>query len=159
EERVRAGRVRLVLGAPGRHPRRLVPRPRRGGGRTRGGDGGGPRRRRRPAPGAGGLRGGRGRTVRLLYSRADRRDGRSAPPAPVAHRRRDSRGALRQPLPLYRLREDPGRGQDGGLPMRAALRRFVRPPRAPSIVTLELKRMGDEIGRRVRKLIVVTVRR
>src|SRR5262249_56422549 len=66
EERVRAGRVRLVLGAPGRHPRLLVPRPRRAGGRTRGGDGGGPRRRRRPAPGAGGPRGGPGRPRRLL---------------------------------------------------------------------------------------------
>ena len=45
EERVRAGRVRLVLGAPRRRARLLLPRPRRAGRRARGGHGRGPRRR------------------------------------------------------------------------------------------------------------------
>ena len=47
EERVRAGRVRLVLGAARRHARLRVPRARRAGGRARGDDGRGARRRRR----------------------------------------------------------------------------------------------------------------
>ena len=49
EERLRAGRVRLVLGAPRRHARLLVPRPRSAGRRARG------RRRSRGSPTDGAL--------------------------------------------------------------------------------------------------------
>ena len=50
EERVRAGRVRLVLGAARRHARLRVPRARRAGRRARRDDGRGARRRRAAAP-------------------------------------------------------------------------------------------------------------
>ena len=70
EERVRAGRVRLVLGAPRRRARLRVPRSGRTGGRPRRRHRGRDRRGGRPAPGAGGVRG-RGRcSVRLLHAGA-----------------------------------------------------------------------------------------
>ena len=68
EERVRAGRVRLVLGAARRGARVRVPRARGAGGRARGDDGRGARRRRRAAPRAGGVRRGRRGAVRLLHA-------------------------------------------------------------------------------------------
>ncbi len=72
EERVRAGRVRLVLGAARRDARLRLPRPRRAGRRSRGDDGRGARRRRAAPSRAGGLhRSGRG-PVRLLHARARR---------------------------------------------------------------------------------------
>ena len=78
EERVRAGRVRLVLGLPGRRAGVLVPG-RRGAGRgARDRDRRGARRRGRAAPGAGGVPGGRRRAVRVLHAGADRRHARPA---------------------------------------------------------------------------------
>ena len=69
----------------------------------------------RAAPGAAGVRRRRRRAVRLLHARAAGRDPRPAGPRPRPRRRRDPRGARRQPVPLHRLREDhrgraPGRG-------------------------------------------------
>src|SRR5262249_53736114 len=60
-------------------------------------------------PGAGGVLGDGGGAVRLLHSRLRRLDGRPARAEPGTVRRRDPRGALRQPLPLHRVPEDPGR--------------------------------------------------
>ena len=79
QERVRAGRVRLVLGLPRRRAGVLVP----GAGRP----GRGPRDRHRrgaragrgrAAPDPGGVPAGRRRAVRLLHARADRRHARPA---------------------------------------------------------------------------------
>ena len=59
------------------------------------------------------------RPVRLLHAGADRREPRPAPAHARPGRRRDPRGARRQPLPLHGLREDHRRraargGADGG---------------------------------------------
>ena len=54
---------------------------------------------------------GRG-AVRLLHSRARRRRGRPAREERLSPRRRDPRGAVRQSLPLHRLREDLRRGPE-----------------------------------------------
>ena len=95
EERVRAGRVRLVLGAARRHARLRVPRARRAGRRPRGDDGRGARRRRRAALGAAGVRRGRRRAVRLLHAGPRRRDGRPAEANAAA--RPTTRSARRSP--------------------------------------------------------------
>ncbi|CAA9428734.1 MAG: Xanthine dehydrogenase iron-sulfur subunit, partial [uncultured Rubrobacteraceae bacterium] len=109
QERLRAGRVRLVFGVPGRHARVLVPGLGRTGPRTRDRDGRGAGRGRRPRPGAGGLRGGRRGAVRVLHARLRRGDPRPAHPEPAAERRGDKGGSGGEPVPLHRLREDPGR--------------------------------------------------
>src|SRR5262245_59802556 len=86
-------------GGTGRRPRR---RHRRG-----------PRGRRLAPPGAGRIRrSGRG-AMRFLHARTRRRHGRPAPAEPGSDRGRDPRGALREPLPLHRLREDLRRGAAG----------------------------------------------
>ena len=113
EERLRAGRVRLVLGAARRHARLRVPRARGAGRRARGDDGRGARRRRRlhrvqeAFVEAGAVQCGFC-TPGLVVAAADLLD---RVPEPV--RRRDPRGALGQPLPLHRLREDLRRGATG----------------------------------------------
>src|SRR5581483_8621850 len=106
EERVRAGRVRLVLGLARRRARVLVPRPRRAGGRRRRADRRGARRQRRPASRAGSLPRRRRRPVRLLHAGARRRGCRPARARAASQRGRDSRGARRESLPLHRLPED-----------------------------------------------------
>src|SRR3712207_1979430 len=109
QERLRAGRVRLVLRLPRRRARLLLPGARGPGRGPRGGDGRGHSRRRGPAPRAGGLcRGGRG-AVRVLHPRAHSRNPRPARPQPGPHRRGDKGGPRGQPLPLHRIREDPRR--------------------------------------------------
>ena len=121
QERLRAGRVRLVLGLPRRHARVLLPRARRAGRRPQRDHGRGDRRRREPArrPAGDGRR--RRGPVRLLHAGLRRRVARPAVAEPVADRARDPRGAGRQPVPLHGLREDHRRGQ-----ARVASRRSCR---------------------------------
>src|SRR5918996_249736 len=111
---MRAGRVRLVLGPAGRRARLLLPRPRRTGRRPRRRHGGGPRGERDAEPRPGGVRRDGRRAVRVLHARTRRRGGRPPPAHSRSQRRRDPRGALREPLPVHRLREDP-RGRASGL--------------------------------------------
>ena len=69
------------------------------------------------APGAAGVRRRRRRAVRLLHPRSGGRGPRPAAARPRPRRRRDPRGAGRQPVPLHRLREDHRRrapGRRGG---------------------------------------------
>ena len=75
--------------------------------------------RGRAAPGPAGVPRHRRGAVRLLHAGPDRRGARPARPQPAPVRRRDPRGAGRQPVPLHRLREDPRR--------RPARRRTPRP--------------------------------
>src|SRR5918996_2476061 len=125
QERVRAGRVRILLRAGGR--RAGVRLPRAGRGRRglrdhhrRGTDPARRRaRRRRPRRrhphrrAAGDHRGGR-RSVRLLHAGVRRRHPRPARPGARSRPARRARGAGRQPVPLHRLRPHPGRGRAGG---------------------------------------------
>ena len=90
----------LVAGGAGRRARRRHGR--------------GARRRRSPAPRAGGVRRGGRRPVRLLHAGFRRRRGRPAATRPESDRARDPRGAVREPLPLHRLPEDPRRSPGGG---------------------------------------------
>src|SRR5690348_2028458 len=99
---MRARRVRIVLGHPRRAARVRLSRARRAGGRPRGRH----RGRARAGARAGGVRRGGSGAVRVLHAGARRRHGRAARARPRTERRRDPRGALRQPLPLHRLRED-----------------------------------------------------
>src|SRR5262249_33897790 len=116
EERVRAGRVRVVHRLPRRGAGLLLP----GGGRP----GAGPRRAHRRGPGvrrravrdpAGVPRRGRG-PVRLLHAGAAGRRARPHRAPGRAERRGDPRGARRQPVPLHRLRKDHGSGPAGRRP-------------------------------------------
>src|SRR6266480_4162567 len=135
EERVRAGRVRLLLRAPRRQACLRLPCPRGPGGRPRARDGRGAGRGRRAASGSGGLRrDGRG-SVRLLHARLRRRDRRPAGAQPEPERGRDPRGPVGQPLPLHGVREDLRRGQTGGRLVSATAR------------TLELGRVGESVKR------------
>src|SRR6185312_13923652 len=95
----------------------------------------GARARRRAAPRAAGVQRDRRRAVRLLHAGPDRRDGRPARAQRRAERRRDPRGALGQPLPLHRLRQDLRRGQAGGGAMSTTARK------------LELGRVGEVVKR------------
>ena len=76
------------------------------------------------ASGTAGVRRDRRRAVRLLHTGARRRGGRSARALSRSLRRRDPRGALGQPLPLHRLREDLRRG--AAWPQRTALDESLR---------------------------------
>ena len=78
QERLRAGRVRVVLGADRRGARVLVPRARRPGAGRRRRDGRGPRLRGRPPPRAARFRAQRRRSVRVLHAGIDRGDRRPA---------------------------------------------------------------------------------
>ena len=102
QERVRAGRVRVVLGAARRHARLRLPRARGAGRRARG------RHRRGARARTASCTGCRRRSSRpARCSAASARRGSSSRPRtcsrqPGAERRRDPRGALGQPLPLHR---------------------------------------------------------
>ena len=115
QERLRAGRVRLVLGVPGRRAGVLLPGRRRAGRGARGRH----RRRARAAEDelhpiqeafleAGAVQCGFC-TPGLIVATHDLLARNAAP-----SRRRDPRGAGRQPVPLHGLREDPRRGAAGG---------------------------------------------
>src|SRR2546429_627751 len=135
EDRVRAGRVRLLLRAPRGQVCLRLPCPRGPGGRPRARDGRGAGRGWRAASGSGGLRrDGRG-SVRLLHARLRRRDRRPAGAQPEPERGRDPRGPVGQPLPLHGVREDLRRGQTGGRLVSATAR------------TLELGRVGESVKR------------
>src|SRR3954451_4196779 len=135
QERVRAGRVRLLLGAARRHARLRLPRAGRAGRRARGGHRRGSRTRWRAPPRAAGLQRDGRRAVWLLHAGPDRRDRRSAGAQPGAERRPDPRGALGQPLPLHGLRADLRRRPPGGRAVSATARR------------LELGRVGEVVKR------------
>src|SRR5437773_2271409 len=102
--------MRVVLRAPGRRARVLMPGPRR---RRRG-----PRRpdrrgalgRRGAAPRAARVRRNRRGAVRLLHAGTRRRDVRAAHREPRALGPRGARGAVGEHLPLHRLRQDPRGG-------------------------------------------------
>ena len=129
---VRAGRVRLLQRARRRRAGLLVPRARRQRRRSadRHGRGAGRawRADRRPA----GVRRRRRRAVRLLHPRPDHGRARAAraPSRPDGHR--DPRGAVREHLPLHRLRTDHRGGAAGGGRSGPARRDAHRPadPRA-----------------------------
>ena len=110
EERLRAGRVRLLHRLPGRACRCAPAWSRRARRRAaRSPPSRGWPTPTRPAPGAAGVRRrGRG-AVRLLHARPDRHHARPAGAQPAAVRPGDPGGAGRQPLPVHRLREDHGR--------------------------------------------------
>ena len=93
EERLRAGRVRLVHGLPRRRAGLRLPGRRRPGRGPRGRHRRGPGRRRRAAPGAAGVPRGRRGAVRLLHARADRRRAR---PAGARRRARATRRSARR---------------------------------------------------------------
>ncbi|CAM5259580.1 hypothetical protein SBADM41S_08144 [Streptomyces badius] len=158
QERLRAGRVRLLHGPPGRRAGVLLPGRGRTGRGPRGRHGRGPggvrpatrrgrRHHRRPPrrerlAGRGPAVAGRGhrlpdrrehrtgadpagvhrrrrRPVRLLHARAAGRRRRSAGAPPGPGRRGHPRGAVGQPVPLHRLRDDHGRRPPGrGPPVR-----------------------------------------
>ena len=86
EERVRAGRVRLVLGAARRDARVRLPRARRAGARARGDDGRGPRRRRAACTACR-----RRSSRRAPCSAASARPGSSSPPSTCWRGRRTRR--------------------------------------------------------------------
>ena len=144
--------MRLVLGAPRRRPRLRVPRPGGAGRRARGQDGRGAARRGRAAPGPAGVRRrGRG-AVRLLHAGPRRRDRGAARARAEPERRRHPRGALRQPLPLHRLRQDLRRRPAGG-PTREHDRRAAGPaPARPGRRSRDASRRDAEGDGRVRVL-------
>src|SRR4051794_27089830 len=74
--------------------------------------------------------------MRLLHARTRRRNGRSPASHAESFRRRDPRGALRQPLPVHRLREDLRCRAAGGRRVTEAVPR-----------TLQLGRVGDLVPR------------
>src|SRR5207245_11178087 len=119
QERLRAGRVRILLGAAGRRAGLRLPGPGRGGRRLLGGHGGGVGSRSGGPPSAGGDDRRRWRPVRVLHAGLRGGDHGPPPPEPVPFRVGGPRGALRQPLPLHRvrphLRGSPasGRGPEG----------------------------------------------
>src|SRR3954451_8070919 len=118
QERVRAGRVRLVLGLPRRRARVRLPGPGGAGRGTRGRDRRGHRAEARAARDPARVRRGRRRPVRLLHAGTDRGRPRPARAHAAGDRSGDPRGAGGQPVPLHGLREDPrcrpaGGGEDG----------------------------------------------
>src|SRR5436190_12411509 len=99
--------MRLVLGVARRHARLRMSRPRGAGRGARGRHGRRARRRRRSASRSGGVRRDGCGAVRLLHAGPRRGGDGSAAPEPGPERRRDPRGAVRQPVPLYGIHEDP----------------------------------------------------
>src|SRR4051795_9704591 len=117
--------MRLLLPPARRNARVCMPRARRASRRARRHHRRGTRTRGRASSGAAGVRRGGRRAVRLLHARPRRRDGRPARAQRSSVRRRDPGGALRQPLPLHRLREDLRRGAAGRFsPMTQTVRKL-----------------------------------
>src|SRR3954464_13855166 len=114
QERVRAGRVRLVLGLPRRRARVRLPGAGGAGRGARGRDRRGHRAEGRAARDPARVRGGGRRPVRLLHAGTDRGRPRPAGAHAAADRSGDPRGAGGQPVPLHGLREDPRRRPAGG---------------------------------------------
>src|SRR5690625_578706 len=116
--------MRFLHDLPRRYARLLMPR--------RGGPGARPRhhdsrraRRRRVAPRTAGVPRRRRRPVGLLYAGADRRRTRPDRPRPGPRRPRHPRGPGGQPVPVHRLREDPGRGASRSRAERHAMNTLV----------------------------------
>src|SRR5438270_5752426 len=103
--------MRVVLRLPGRHARMRMPRARGSGPGPGDHHGRRPGPRQRVARGAGGVRRGGRRPVRLLHAGAGGRHARSAAADPEPKRGSDPRGPCRQHLPVHRLREDHRRGE------------------------------------------------
>src|SRR5262245_28524673 len=143
EERVRAGRVRLVLGLAGRRARVCMPGPGGAGSRARGANRRGSRRGGRAASGAGGVRGNGRRAVRVLHARVHRGGDRSPRTGTAAIRGGCARGAFGQPVPLYRLREDPR----------------SRPGRLRSPASTRGRAVSERVGERTREGVGVSVSR
>src|SRR5882757_8095167 len=117
QERLRAGRVRLLYGPARRRAGLRVPGGRRAGAGPPGRHGRGPGRTGRPTgPDPAGVRGRRRRPVRLLHPRTAGRRRGVAGAQPRTFRRGHPRGTVRQPVPLHGLREDPRRGPAGRRP-------------------------------------------
>src|SRR3954452_305664 len=117
--------MRLVLRPARRNARVCVPRARRASRRAQRQHRRRTRTRARASSGAAGVRRGGRRAVRLLHAGPRRRDGRPARAQRSSVRRRDPGGALRQPLPLHRLREDLRRGAAGRFaPMTQTVRKL-----------------------------------
>src|SRR4051812_15075742 len=128
--------MRLVLRPARRNARVCMPRTRRASRRARRHHRRGTRTRGRASSGAAGVRRGGRRAVRLLHAGPRRRDGRPARAQRSSVRRRDPGGALRQPLPLHRLREDLRRGAAG---------RFS--PMTQTVRKLQVGKVGELVAR------------
>src|SRR5690606_22533730 len=113
QERLRTGRVRLLHRLPGRPAGLRLPGRRRSGAGPRSPHRRGPGRRGRARSDPGGVRGGRRGPVRLLHARPARPGARPARTRRAPVGRGDPRGAGGQPVPLHRVREDPGRRAAG----------------------------------------------
>ena len=109
QERLRAGRVRLLHRVARQRARLCLPRS-RGAGRRRLRPHGRVARQRRARPAAGGVPRRRRGAVRVLHPRLRRHGRRPARARPAPVRARAARGALRQRLPLHGLPEDLRRG-------------------------------------------------
>ena len=94
-------------------------------------------------PGAGCVRRSRRGPVRLLHAGARRRDCGSAPPFRGPDGRRDSRGALREPLPLHRVPEDPRRCAPGGWRVSAPTRTLQRGHAAATAIRARRRAQGE----------------
>src|SRR5258706_10439036 len=127
EERVRARRMRLVLGVPRRRTGVRVPGAGRPGQRADHRHRRRSCRRQRAASGAAGIRRGRRRAMRLLHARPRGGDARPAAAGAQADRGADPRSARRQHLSVHGLREDHRRGEPG----RGALVRVGESVRRP----------------------------
>src|SRR6266508_1926727 len=111
--RLRRGGVRDLHGPARRRAGQRLPAAGGAGRRLLAGDRARPRpgrRWRRPPPPAGVLPPPRRRAVRLLHARHAAHRVGAAAARPAAQPRADPPGADRQPVPLHRLQQDPGRG-------------------------------------------------
>ena len=114
EERLRAGRVRLVHRLPGRHAGLRLPGRGRAGAGTRHPNGRGPGIAATSWPPSSRRSCGPARCSAASARRACWSPRTTCWSAADAERRGDPRGAGRQPVPVHRLREDHGRGPAGG---------------------------------------------
>src|SRR5256885_112203 len=140
QERLRAGRVWIVLGHHGRRPRVRVPRARRGRSRTERSDRRVPHRWRSASSDPAGIRGRGCGAMRVLHAGAHRGDVLAAQTEPRAERTGSTRSALREYLPLHRLRENTrGRG--------SRIERDVPPMRSAAPRTRVRGGVGESVER------------